>query len=125
MRFTPNTPPREFNPLDDIRLKDCGLLELDTDEQITLQAQSGRRNDIVRKEWGYYLGNSINFNLKGQGFRLALVASYASQPPRMYLNLVEADLMDKFDAYCRKHRARVITWLDDWLAELPPEQKQD
>ena len=82
-------PPREFTPLEGITLKDMGDILLKTDEQVTFLTESGKSNDMVRKEWGFYLSNSVNANLKGQNFKLAIVQSFASNPPRIYLNLVE------------------------------------
>ena len=85
--------PRKFSPLPGVTISDCGEVELDVDEQITLCLEPGRGNDLIRKTWGFYLSNSLNANLVGKGFRMALVVSYASDPPRTYLNMVATEKM--------------------------------
>ena len=107
--------PRKFAPLVGLEIGDCGEVELGIDEQITVVTEAGRGNDIIRKEWGFYLSNSLNANLAAKGFKTALVVSYASAPPRIYLNLVERDKMAAFEAYLRAFDARVLCWLDEWL----------
>lgn len=117
MRLSLREPPRVFSPLPGLELRDMGDLTLDLDEQVTLRTPSGRTNDIVRKDWGLYLSNSVNANLLGQGWRTALVVSNTSDPPRYYLNLIEVDKMESFLAYLREHRCAVACWLDAWDAE--------
>ena len=107
--------PRVFSPLPGLYLKDMGWLKLAADEQVTFWTDSGKRNDIVRKSWGFYLGNSLNANLSAQGFKTALIISHASNPPRLFLNLVEQSKMREFDAYLLEVNAEVACWLDEWL----------
>lgn len=107
--------PRKFSPLAGLEISDCGEIELGLDEQITVTTEAGKANDIVRKEWGFYLSNSLNANLAAKGFKTALVVSYASAPPRTYLNLVEREKMLAFEAYLRAFNARVVCWLDEWF----------
>lgn len=115
MKHTLNEKPRSFSPLPGIELHDMGEIALEVDEQVTFRLESGRGNDVVRKAWGFYLSNSLNANLSGQGLRTALVISNASSPPRLYINLVEVDKMAVFEAYLVEVNAQVITWLDEWL----------
>lgn len=107
--------PRAFSPLPGIELRDMGWLKLAPDEQITLWTDTGKRNDIVRKKWGFYLGNSLNATLRDQGFKTALVISHASTPPRLFLNLVEKSEIAAFERYLIEVNARVACWLDEWL----------
>lgn len=107
--------PRKFSPLPGVTISDCGEVELDVDEQITLCLEPGRGNDLIRKTWGFYLSNSLNANLVGKGFRMALVVSYASDPPRTYLNMVATEKMASFQVYLQQVNARVVCWLDEWL----------
>lgn len=104
---------RCFNPACDINLRDMGFIELENDEQITFTTASGKTNDIVKKEWGFYLGNSLNWNLKKQGFKTALVSSSFSGEERIYINLVEIEKVDIFNDYLEKYQARIIQWLDE------------
>ena len=108
--------PREFSPLTGIDLKDMGEIELENNEQITFRIESGKTNDVVRKDWGFYLSNSLNSNLTRQGFKTALVVSFASTPPRLYINLVEIEKMPVFNKYLDSVNAKVVTWLDEWFS---------
>ena len=107
--------PRIFSPADGIQLQDMGDIYLGEGEQITFRTRSGRCNDIVKKEWGFYISNSINWNLKRQGFKTALVISHASDLPRIYVNLVEVDKLDVFRNYLSGCNSEVVCWLDDWV----------
>ncbi|MEM7071160.1 MAG: hypothetical protein AAF403_05310 [Pseudomonadota bacterium] len=117
MKIKENNPPRVFGPLDDIQLKDCAHLVFSKDEQITIYSEDNKSNDIVCKEWCFYLANSLNHRLKKQNYKIALVASYASSPTRTYINLVDKSKMDIFNQYCKKYNAKVICWLDDFLSD--------
>ena len=108
---------RVFSPLEGIELKDMGTISLAPDEQLTIETDSGKSNDIVRKEWGFYLSNSVNWNLKKQDFKTAVVVSFASVPSRIYINLVEVEKMNAFREYLSQYDAKVICWLDDWFDE--------
>ena len=114
MEFDRKNPPRKFSPLSGITLLDTGRLHLSADEQITLVDDSGKCNDILRKDWGYYLTNSINANLSSQGYKVALVISNASNPSRLYLNLVDIDKLELFYDYMEKFDASLVCWLDEW-----------
>ena len=107
--------PRQYSPMDGITIHDMGDVTLNPDEQLTFRTESGKCNDVARKEWGFYLSNSLNWNLRKQGFKTALVASHASTPPRLYLNLVEVERMEAFQRYLTTYNAKVVCWLDDWL----------
>jgi hypothetical protein len=115
MRLNLREVPRRFSPLEGLELSDMGDVYLEEDEQLTFRTNSGDANDIVRKEWGFYLSNSLNWNLKKQGFKTALVISYASDPPRLFINLVKDKKMDSFRKYLSEYNVRVVTWLDDWF----------
>jgi len=108
--------PRSFSPLGDISLRDVGWIDLDAEEQVTFRFAEGMTNDVVRKDWGFYLTNSLNANLTAKGFKTALVVSYASDPPRTYINVVAVSRMAEFEVYLEKYSARVVTWLDEWFA---------
>jgi hypothetical protein len=114
MEFDAKKSPREFSPLAGITLRDTGTIRLDVDEQVTFVLPSGKTNDVARKAWGYYLSNSLNWNLSRQGFKTALVVSYASEPPRLYINLVDTAQQESFNRYLETFNAKVVTWLDEW-----------
>ena len=54
---------RIFSATKKIRIKDCGSLSLQNNEQISLKFKS-EKNDITKKNWGFYLTNSCNKTLK-------------------------------------------------------------
>ena len=115
MKHQFNDKPRIFKPLKGLELKDMGTINLSPEEQITFEIKPGRSCDIVRKEWGCCLsGNSINAALKERGLKTALIISYASNPPRLYINLVEENKMDIYIQYLKNFNAKVICWLDEW-----------
>lgn len=107
-------PPRDFSPYPGITLRDMGDVWLEPDEQLTLRTPSGAGNDVARKDWGYYLTNSLNVNLRAQGLKTALVASVTNQP-RLYVLLVEEGKCAAFDAYLAKYGMKLVAWLDEWF----------
>lgn len=106
--------PREFKPTTEITLKDFGTVFLDTDEQLTFETGTGKRHDLTRKEWGWYLSNSVNASLKRQGYKTALVMSLMPGDAKIVVNLVEDDKVDEFLTYIEENDSRVISWLDEW-----------
>lgn len=109
-------PPREFSPYPGLRLCDMGDVWLASDEQLTFRTPTGAGNDIVRKDWGFYLTNSLNANLRSQGFKTALVSSGAADP-RLYVLLVESGKLDEFIAYLKAYGMKLAMWLDEWPIE--------
>ena len=107
--------PRTFQPAPEITLKDMGEIRLAPNEQVTFATASAKKMDIVQKEWGYYLGNSVNGTSVRQGFKTALVASFFVTPPRLYINLVEIEKIEQFENYLKSVNSRVVCWLDEWL----------
>ncbi|MBF0556920.1 MAG: hypothetical protein HQK96_20590 [Nitrospirae bacterium] len=115
MKTNFKTPPREFIPIEGLCLKDMGDIYLEPNEQITFRTESNRGNDIVKTDWGFYLGNSINWTLKRQGFKTAIVLSKAGGNPRIFINLVEQGKIADFFDYLKKNDSEVISWLDEWF----------
>ena len=67
MKFTPKNPPREFEVGFDKKgiIRDCGVLVLAADEQVTLTTEQGGEYDVTRKSWGFYATPSTNGRLSG------------------------------------------------------------
>lgn len=114
MKINIHKNPRKFKPIPTIELKDMGDIILEENEQITFKTRSNKTNDITRKEWGFYLTNSINHTLKSQGLKTALVFGINELGARFYINLVEIKKMDLFNEYLKKFNSRVVCWLDEW-----------
>ena len=77
MNFIPTEPPRSFGVGIDkkIRIKECARIQLEDNEQVTFETESGLEYDVVRKEWGYYATPSLNGRLKRFNLRAVLVKS--------------------------------------------------
>ncbi len=118
MKLDIHEPPRKFSPLESVELKDMGTIVLAENEQVTFETDSGKSNDFVRKNWGFYLSNSLNSTLSKQGFKTAFVVSYTSESPRYYLNLVEIEKMDEFQEYLKEFNSKVVCWLDEWQEKI-------
>ena len=115
MKIYQKSLPRIFNPIKGITLKDMGNIHLNCDEQITFVTDSLKSNDVVKKEWGFYLSNSLNSNLKLKGFKTALVESSFNDTKTLFINLVEIEMIDKFHDYLKTYNCRIICWLDEWV----------
>ena len=103
--------PRLFNPTKGVKLRDMGNIFLGKDEQMTFFTKSKKHNDVTKKEWGFYLSNSVNHNLKSQGFKTAIVIG--DEDGKIFINLVEIEKIDVFIKYLKRHKIRVLCWLDE------------
>ena len=112
MKFKIKKTPRNFTPLKGIDLKDCGKIFLNNDEQITFQFDSNSSNDIVKKNWGFYLTNSINKTLLKNNFRTALV--FSKNYNRLFINIVHKKKIIEFKKYLKIQNSEVILWLDKY-----------
>ena len=111
--------PRTFSPTDGLTIKDMGDVVLEDYEQLTFRTGSGKANDVSKMSWGFYLGNSINWSLKRQGFKTALVLSRYDSHPKLFINLVEQEKLEDYRAYLAKNKSEVVAWLDEWFAGKP------
>ena len=112
MKFRPNNPPRRFpvGQHSDISIQDCGEVELEPDELVTLGTESGLRHDVCRKDFGFYITQSLNHRVRQNGFRAALMKNDSN---RYYIVLVEIGKEDKFDRYLRMERNELVSWMDN------------
>ncbi|KRT68817.1 MAG: Uncharacterized protein XU15_C0016G0036 [candidate division NC10 bacterium CSP1-5] len=113
MKFTPADPPRLFDVghgEKKIRLKDCGRVELDPDEQVTFTTPSGAEYDVARKSWGFYATPSLNGRLQRFGLRGVLVKNRINQYSVL---LVERSQEAAFVRYVADERLTVVSWLDE------------
>ena len=106
--------PRQFK-IQQITLRDCGKIFLDPDEMVSLVTERGGECDITSKEWGFYLGPSLNRRLKNQGFKVALALN---NQDKIFIMAVEIHRMIDFKKYLRENPdIRVLSWLDEWFQE--------
>ncbi len=96
-----------------IRIKDWGKIYLGDDEMVSFVTKSGRECDFAAKNWGFYLGPSVNSRLKKEGFKVALVLNEQGQ---LYVHAVEKGKMDYFKKYLKHNQNnKIICWLDEWI----------
>ena len=114
MRLKLKGEPRVFE-VKGVKIKDYGKIYLGHDEMVSFVTKSKRECDFAAKEWGFYLGPSINSRLKKEGFKVALVLNEKGQ---LYVNAVEKDKIAKFKKYLKTNQNnKVICWLDELIAE--------
>ncbi|WP_420265546.1 hypothetical protein [Candidatus Magnetominusculus dajiuhuensis] len=114
MRYDFKEFPRVFE-VKGYKIKDYGKIYLDDGEMVSFVTESGRECDFAAKDWGFYLGPSVNSRLKNQGFKVALVLNEQGQ---LYVNAVEANKIDEFKQYLKTNQnGTILCWLDDWLSE--------
>jgi hypothetical protein len=94
------------------QVKDWGKIYLEPTEMVSFVTPSGKECDFSAKEWGFYLGPSLNSRLKKEGFKTALVQNESDQ---IYVLAVEKEKMDLFQKYLTTNQnIRIIRWLDEW-----------
>jgi len=104
-------PPREFAVGFGhvIRIKDCGTVRLEPDEQVTFVTEGGGEYDLVRKNWGFYATPSLNARLLNCGLRAVLVKN---RERRYYILLVEKGKEPLFEEYVRTESLEIVWWMD-------------
>ena len=112
MKISLKEPPRRFQVGLDIQItmKDCGLIKLNSNEQITFITKDGKEYDLARKDWGYYATPSINSRLINNGLRSALVINKSNQ---LFVMLVEKNKQEIFLDYINTSRQTLLCWLDE------------
>jgi len=112
MDFIPAMPPREFfvGAKPPIKLRDCGRVALQPDEQVTFVTEGGAEYDVCRKSWGFYATPSLNGRLADFGLRALLVRGVTGE--RFYLLLVEAGKEEEFADYLKHTGMNICCWLD-------------
>ena len=112
MIFYEKNPPRTFEAGFDIKriIKDCGMVKLSPDEQITFVTESGNEYDLTRKNFGYYATPSLNGRLKRFDMRAVLVKNRHDQ---FFIILVEKGKEPLFDKYIKEEKMEVVVWMDN------------
>lgn len=111
MKFTPKQPPRHYEVGFEhkVTIADCGQLELDADEQVTLVTGDGAEYDVTRKSWGFYATPSLNGRLASFGLRGVLVKN---RQGKLFVLLVERGQEEDFERYLADERLTPLCWLD-------------
>lgn len=95
-----------FNNL--ITIKDIGNISLNKDEQITFLFNK-QKYDFTRKEWGFYISQSINRRVKSERFKIALVKNSLN---KYYMMAVAINKKKLFLRYCKNEKQKIIKWFD-------------
>lgn len=99
---------RKFKATKNIKLIDCGTIKLLNNEQISIQFGKNK-NDITKKNWGFYLTNSCNRTLKKQ-FKTAIC--FGKKTRKIFVILVDKNKLKLFKKYIKKENMIVKEWLD-------------
>ena len=112
MRFDPKDPPREFEVGFDLKrtIRDCGNMYLSLDEQITFVTESGNEYDVTRKDFGFYMGPSLNGRLASFKLRAVLVKNRVD---RYFVLLVEQGRESEFERYVQEEQLELVCWMDN------------
>ena|SRR3990167_4078552 len=114
MRLKIKKQPRAFE-FKGVKIKDFGKIYLGENEMVSFVTKSGRECDFTAKNWGFYLGPSLNSRLKRQGFKVALILNEHKQ---LYIHAVEKNRMAAFKKYLKTNQNNlVLCWLDEWLGD--------
>jgi hypothetical protein len=116
MKFEPKEPPRRFTVGNSVRfdMRDCGVVRLDSNDQVTFVAASGAEYDVAAKDWGFYATPSLNGRLEAFGLRGILIRNQKTR--RYFVLLVEKGCEPQFESYCEQESLIVIAWLDSSAA---------
>jgi hypothetical protein len=112
MRLERKDPPRVFTVgnAGPIEMRDCGVVALDPDEQLTFVTDRGAEYDVARKDWGFYATPSLNGRLVRFGLRGVLIQNRGTG--RYFVLLVERGREPAFEAYLADENLRIVHWLD-------------
>jgi len=113
MRFDRKDPPRVFTVgnAGPIEMRDCGVVALEPDEQLTFVTEGGAEYEVARKEWGFYATPSLNGRLLQFGLRGVLIQNRGTG--RYFVLLVERGREPAFEAYLAHENLRIVHWLDN------------
>ena len=124
MKMIEKNPPREFEVGFEYKriIKDCGTVEMNTDEQVTFTTKSGGEYDVTRKDWGFYMGSSLNGRLFSFKLHPVLVKNRLN---RFFMLLVETGFEESFQKYLEEEQLSIVSWMhtDNVLHELEREMK--
>jgi len=96
MKYWLTNQPRIFDSGSKIMLKDVGYIELEVSETFGLKHGNKIVNDISRKNWGYYLTNSINFRLDERNYFVSIIRNDLDH---LFIVLVDSKRIDDFEQY--------------------------
>ena len=93
-----------------IKINHGANIFLNNDEQITFIFKNKQEYDVVKKNWGYYATPSINYRLKINSFKTALVKNNKN---RNFIMIVNKGNLKIFNKYLSDESMKLISWLDN------------
>lgn len=91
-----------------VTITEVASIKLKSNEQIVF-SEKNKKYDFVKKNWGYYATPSMNFRLKKNGYRSAIIIN---KEKRLYLFVIDKNKIRSFKRYCLSHKLKVYMWLD-------------
>ena len=112
MRFERHIPAREFQcGLNNwITLKDCGDVELDRGEEVVFVTDIGRRFNVLRRDWGYFVNVVLDGGAAAAGWR-SVIAGESHH--KQHLILIEPGRESDYAEYCARDRLQVFVRFDN------------
>ncbi len=112
LKFIENKPHRKFKVGNKKKfdMHDCGKLQLNENEQVTLITENGAEYDVARKNWGFYATPSMNGRLKNFNLKTVLIRNKSTN--RFFIFLLEKGKEDEFYKYLDIENLEIICWMD-------------
>ena len=92
-----------------IIIKDFGNISLKNNEQVTFRFNK-QKYDFTKKNWGFYISQSINSRLLNENFKIELIKKKFS---KIYLVAVSKFKLVDFKKYCKKDKQKIIIWINE------------
>ena len=91
-----------------ITITDIGSIELNEDELLKLISKEGIEHNLIKKDFGYYLTESINKRLINNGYKVAITKNNDNL---FFIMLVEISKIKKFEKYLIDEKNTLVCWL--------------
>ena len=89
-----------------IPIKDFGKIVLNNDEMVSFKFSKNNNYDFTKKNWGFYISQSIMQRMKLNNFTIYLVKNVISS--RFYLLAKHVDREKEFKKYLVKEKIKII-----------------
>ena len=92
----------------EILITDIGSIELNSNELITLISKEGMEHELCKKDFGYYLTQSINKRVINKGYKVAITKN---KDNLFFIMLVEISKIKLFQKYLTDEKNTLVCWL--------------
>ena len=115
MKFVEISPPRRFKvgkSINKIEISHCMSICLEEDEMVTFSENNDNSGyDITRKNWGFYLTQSINQRLSSNGYIVFLIEGKMSKKKFIVSVINSQKCIDSFNKYIYEEDLAIIAKL--------------